>query len=40
MLVAVTVTGDAVCRATNVDYRTDTASARRFLATLPGVVLP
>ena len=39
VLVAVTVTGDAVCRATNVDYRTDTESARRFLATLPGVVL-
>lgn len=37
-LVAVTVTGDAFCKATNVTYRTDTASARGFLAnylTLP-----
>jgi hypothetical protein len=37
-LVAVTITGDAVCRATNVDYRTDTPSARAFLGqyvTLP-----
>jgi V8-like Glu-specific endopeptidase len=33
-----TITGDAVCRATNVDYRLDTESARSFLAqyvTLP-----
>src|SRR3954447_25869667 len=33
-----TITGDFVCRATNVDYRLDTASARSFLAgyvTLP-----
>jgi len=33
-----TITGDAVCRATNVDYRLDTDSARSFLAqyvTLP-----
>jgi V8-like Glu-specific endopeptidase len=33
-----TITGDAVCRATNVDYRLDTASARSFLGqyvTLP-----
>jgi V8-like Glu-specific endopeptidase len=28
---ATTITGDAVCRATNVDYRLDTASARSFL---------
>lgn len=37
-LVASTVTGDAVCRATNVVYRLDTASAREFLGqfvTLP-----
>jgi hypothetical protein len=27
-----TITGDFVCRATNVDYRLDTASARSFLA--------
>jgi hypothetical protein len=37
-LVAITITGDAVCRATNVDYRLDTASARAFLA--PFVALP
>jgi hypothetical protein len=30
-LAAVTVTGDTPCRSTNVDYRTDTASARAFL---------
>jgi secreted trypsin-like serine protease len=38
MVVAVTVTGDATCRATDVDYRLDTASARDFLGqfvTLP-----
>ena len=28
-LVAITITGDSVCRSTNVDYRLDTASARR-----------
>ena len=37
-LVAITITGDAVCRSTNVDYRLDTASARAFLA--PYVALP
>lgn len=37
-LVAITITGDSVCRATNVDYRLDTASARAFLA--PFVALP
>jgi secreted trypsin-like serine protease len=31
VLVAVTITGDAVCRATNVVYRVDTPSARAFL---------
>ena len=38
ILAATTVTGDAVCRATNVDYRLDTAAARQFLGefvTLP-----
>jgi V8-like Glu-specific endopeptidase len=33
-----TITGDAICRATNVDYRTDTPTARSFLknyVTLP-----
>jgi Trypsin len=38
LLVAITITGDTVCRSTNVVYRTDTASARNFLA--PYVVLP
>jgi len=32
ILVAVTITGDAVCRATNVVYRLDTVSAQTFLA--------
>jgi hypothetical protein len=32
ILVAITITGDTVCRATNVDYRTDTASAQAFFA--------
>ena len=32
VLVAITVTGDAVCRATNVVYRLDTESAQTFLA--------
>ncbi|MEO6208329.1 MAG: trypsin-like serine protease [Candidatus Limnocylindrales bacterium] len=38
ILAATTITGDAVCRATNVVYRLDTESARTFLAnyvTLP-----
>jgi trypsin len=38
LLVALTVSGDAPCRSTDVDYRTDTASARAFLGqfvTLP-----
>jgi hypothetical protein len=38
LLAAITITGDAVCRATNVVYRLDTASARQFLA--PYVTLP
>ena len=37
-LVAITITGDTVCRATNVVYRLDTASSRAFLA--PYVTLP
>jgi secreted trypsin-like serine protease len=32
IVAAITITGDAVCRSTNVDYRLDTASARAFLA--------
>ncbi len=38
ILAATTITGDAVCRSTNVTYRLDTDSARNFLAqfvTLP-----
>ena len=35
---ATTITGDAICRSTNVDYRLDTASARAFLS--PYVALP
>jgi len=38
VVAALTVTGDAMCRATNVDYRLDTLSAREFLndfVTLP-----
>jgi hypothetical protein len=38
LLAAITITGDAVCRSTNVTYRLDTAPARDFLAvyvTLP-----
>ena len=31
IIAAITVTGDAVCLATNVDYRLDTAAARAFL---------
>jgi secreted trypsin-like serine protease len=38
VIAATTITGDAICRSTNVDYRLDTASARAFLGgyvTLP-----
>jgi secreted trypsin-like serine protease len=38
IVAAITITGDAVCRSTNVDYRLDTPSARAFLGqyvTLP-----
>jgi hypothetical protein len=38
IVAATTITGDSMCRATNVDYRLDTASARSFLGqyvTLP-----
>jgi hypothetical protein len=38
VVAGVTITGDAVCRSTNVVYRTDTASARAFLDDY--VVLP
>lgn len=31
IVAAITITGDAICRSTNVDYRMDTASARTFL---------
>ncbi|MFP5265123.1 MAG: S1 family peptidase [Blastocatellia bacterium] len=32
ILAAITITGDSVCRSTNVTYRTDTASSRAFLS--------
>jgi secreted trypsin-like serine protease len=32
VIAATTITGDSVCRSTNVDYRLDTPSARSFLA--------
>ena len=32
VVAATTITGDAVCRSTNVDYRLDTPSARAFLS--------
>jgi hypothetical protein len=32
LIVAITITGDSVCRSTNVDYRLDTSSAQGFLA--------
>jgi secreted trypsin-like serine protease len=38
IVAALTVTGDAFCRATNVTYRLDTASARSFLGQF--VILP
>jgi len=38
VVAATTITGDAICRATNVDYRLDTAAARDFLGGY--VVLP
>jgi V8-like Glu-specific endopeptidase len=38
IIAAITITGDAVCRSTNVVYRLDTESARAFLAEF--VVLP
>jgi secreted trypsin-like serine protease len=38
VIAAITITGDAVCRSTNVDYRLDTESARSFLGQY--VVLP
>jgi Trypsin len=36
ILAAITITGDAVCRATNVAYRVDTLSAQGFLAYVNG----
>jgi hypothetical protein len=32
VIAATTITGDSVCRSTNVDYRMDTESARAFLS--------
>lgn len=37
-IISITITGDAVCRSTNVTYRLDTPSARSFLS--PYVLLP
>ena len=34
VIVAITITGDSVCRSTNVDYRLDTVSAQGFLASV------
>jgi hypothetical protein len=39
-IVSVTVTGDAVCRATDKTYRIDTPWAREFLEQFPGVSYP
>jgi len=36
ILAAITITGDSVCRSTNVDYRTDTTSAQTFFAYVNG----
>jgi trypsin len=36
LIVAITITGDSVCRSTNVDYRLDTTSAQGFLAYVNG----
>ena len=38
IVAGITITGDAICRSTNVDYRLDTESARAFLGQF--VVLP
>jgi hypothetical protein len=36
IIIAITITGDSVCRSTNVDYRLDTVSAQGFLAYVNG----
>ena len=36
ILAAITITGDSVCRSTNVDYRTDTTAAQAFFAYVNG----
>jgi trypsin len=36
LIAAITITGDSVCRSTNVDYRLDTPSAQAFLAYVNG----
>jgi secreted trypsin-like serine protease len=40
LIVSVTVTGDAMCRATDTTYRIDTPWARDFLEQFPGVSYP
>jgi V8-like Glu-specific endopeptidase len=37
IVAATTITGDAICRSTNVDYRMDTPSARAFLSKYVGL---
>jgi Trypsin len=37
ILAAITITGDSVCRSTNVDYRLDTTSAQAFFAFVNGM---
>ena len=34
LIVSITISGDSVCRSTNVDYRLDTISAQAFLASV------
>jgi len=34
LIVSITITGDSVCRSTNVDYRLDIPSAQSFLASV------
>ncbi|HEY0725691.1 MAG TPA: hypothetical protein VGD41_17165, partial [Pyrinomonadaceae bacterium] len=36
LIVSITITGDSVCRSTNVDYRLDTVSAQGFLSYVNG----
>jgi secreted trypsin-like serine protease len=40
LIISLTVTGDAMCRATDKTYRMDTPWVRTFLETFPGVTYP